>query len=51
VVVEPGQTLWDLADRYAPEGMDLRAYVDAVVGLNDLDGRAPFAGERLRLPK
>jgi LysM domain len=49
--VEPGQTLWDLADRYAPDGTDLRAYVDAVVGLNDLGTRAPVAGERIKLPK
>jgi Tfp pilus assembly protein FimV len=51
VVVQPGQTLWDVADRYAPEGMDLRAYVDALVGLNDLGTRPPVAGERIRLPK
>jgi hypothetical protein len=51
VVVRPGQTLWDLADRYAPEGVDPRAYVDAVVQINHLEGRPPAAGERIRLPK
>jgi hypothetical protein len=51
VVVRPGQTLWDLADRYAPEGVDPRSYVDAVVRLNDLGGRPLAVGERVRLPK
>jgi hypothetical protein len=51
VVVRPGQTLWDLAERYAPEGVDPRSYVDAVVQLNDLGGQPLAAGQRLRLPK
>jgi hypothetical protein len=51
VVVRPGQTLWDLADRYAPEGVDPRAYVDTVIQINHLEGGPPAAGERIRLPK
>jgi hypothetical protein len=50
VVVERGITLWDLAARYAPEGVDVRAWVDAVIALNDLGG-PPAAGERVRLPR
>lgn len=50
VLIRPGQTLWDLAERYAPRGIDPRAYVDAVSDLNDLDGGLP-AGVRLRLPR
>jgi Tfp pilus assembly protein FimV len=50
VVVRPGQTLWDVAERYAPTGVDARAYVDAVVTLNDLEGVLQ-AGDRLRLPR
>lgn len=49
VVVRPGQTLWDLAQRYAAPGIDPRAYVDAVIELNGLDGGAQ-AGQRLVLP-
>ena len=49
VRIQAGQTLWDLAERYAPSSVDPRAYVDAVQGLNDLEG-APTAGTRLRLP-
>lgn len=50
VTVTAGGTLWDLARRYAPAGVDRRAYVDAVIELNGLDGM-PRAGEMLRLPR
>ncbi|HZA40357.1 MAG TPA: LysM peptidoglycan-binding domain-containing protein [Actinomycetota bacterium] len=50
VVVESGGTLWGIAQRYAPEGIDKRAYVDAVVELNDLSG-PPRAGQRIVLPR
>lgn len=49
VTIRAGDTLWELAGRYAPPGIDRRAYVDAVVALNGLSG-APRAGQRLRLP-
>jgi hypothetical protein len=49
VVVREGTTLWDIAARYAPPDMDLRAYVDALVALNQL-GEPPEAGQRVRLP-
>src|SRR5687768_10896317 len=38
VTVHQGDTLWSLAEAHAPEGMDLRAYVDVVEDLNQLDG-------------
>jgi hypothetical protein len=50
VVVQPGDTLWALATRYAPDSVDPRAYVDAVQELNGLAG-APVAGMRLKLPR
>jgi hypothetical protein len=50
VVVNEGQTLWELAQRYAPLGVDWRAYADAVVDLNGLEGPLQV-GERLRLPR
>lgn len=50
ITVRPGDTLWGIAERYAPEGIDPRAYVDLVAEHNDLDG-ALLAGMRLRLPK
>lgn len=50
ITVHPGQTLWGIADRYAPDGVDPRAYVDAVLTLNHLSA-PPVAGERIRLPR
>jgi len=49
IVVQPGETLWDVAERHAPDGMDLRVYVDAVTAVNELDGGLQ-AGARIRLP-
>jgi nucleoid-associated protein YgaU len=50
VVVRSGQTVWDLAHRYAPASTDPRVYVDRVLALNHLSG-PPAAGVRLRLPR
>ncbi len=48
-VVQPGDTLWDLAERHAPEGMDHRVYVDFLVRANDI-GPVLQAGTKIRLP-
>ena len=50
VTVQEGETLWGLAERYAPEGVDLRAYVDLLTQANDLDSGLR-TGMRIRLPK
>ena len=50
VTLQPGQGLWDVAERYAAPGQDLRAYVDALIEINDL-GPIPQIGERLTLPR
>lgn len=50
VTVRAGDTLWGLAERYGPEGVDLRAYVDLLEETNGLD-RVLAAGMRIRLPK
>jgi hypothetical protein len=50
VVMRSGQTIWDLARRYAPSTMDPRDYVDRVLEINHLGG-VPGAGVRIRLPR
>lgn len=47
VVVEPGDTVWTIADALAP-GADPRPVVDAIVAAND-DSAALVAGQRLLL--
>jgi Tfp pilus assembly protein FimV len=47
VIVQPGDTLWSIARRLAPDA-DVRLVVDQLV---DLNGRAPLTvGQRLQLP-
>jgi hypothetical protein len=50
VRLESGETLWDVAARYAPPSTDTRAYVDELIELNGLAG-APAAGAKIKLPK
>ncbi len=38
VVVQPGETLWDVAVETTPTGTDTREHLAAVRELNDLDG-------------
>ena len=49
VIVQPGQSLWDLAERYAPADSDPRAYVDELASLNGVSDMIQ-AGEQLKLP-
>ncbi len=50
VTVQQGDTLWELAEMYAPDGIDPRAYVDLLTEVNGLDSGLR-AGMRIRLPK
>ena len=50
VVVRTGQTVWDIAERYAPPSIDPRAYMDEILQLNHLR-TVPAAGVRIRLPR
>jgi Tfp pilus assembly protein FimV len=51
VVVQPGQTLWDIAGQVAP-GQDVRAVVDEIVDLNALsDAGAIRPGQPLYVPR
>lgn len=50
VLVQPGQTMWEIAESAAPSA-DVRATVDEIVELNGLAGAGKLAaGERLRVP-
>ncbi len=49
VVVEQGDTLWDIAGEYN-NGHDLRAYINEVKKANNIEGSAIFAGDVLKMP-
>lgn len=49
VVVEPGESLWALAERIAP-GSDPRDVIDAIVAFNHLGSADVMAGQQLGIP-
>jgi len=49
-VVEPGETLWRLADAVADPREDLRDVVQEIERLNNLEGAGLRAGDVLLLP-
>ena len=48
-VVQPGETLWSIAQRVAP-GADPRQTIGRLTSLNDLDATPIVAGQELVLP-
>jgi hypothetical protein len=51
VVVRPGETLWDHAERMTPPGGDVRATVDELARVNGIGrGGTLLAGARLVAP-
>jgi len=49
VTVQPGESLWQVAEDQAPNA-DPRDFVQDVVTLNNLDGSAVQAGQQLSIP-
>jgi hypothetical protein len=49
VTIEPGETLWQLAQEQAPNA-DPRDFIQDVVDLNALEGSSLQAGERIAIP-
>ena len=47
-VVQPGDTLWSIARRLAPDASDLRPLVDRLVAMND--GPDLAVGQRISIP-
>lgn len=51
VVVAPGETVWDIATQYVPDGVHPQAYVAHVLRYNDVEASAVLPGTALRLPR
>jgi len=50
VVVRPGQSLWSVAEKAAPD-QDTRAVIQQIIELNSLPGDTIFAGQQLWVPR
>ncbi|MBE9404357.1 LysM peptidoglycan-binding domain-containing protein [Brachybacterium sp. p3-SID1565] len=50
VTVEAGDTLWDLAEQHAPEGVGQQEYIAQVRAMNHLPTGRVTAGQQLDLP-
>lgn len=50
VMIAPGDTLWEIADRFSPESVDLREVVQELVQLNGLESKVLRPGQVLQVP-
>ena len=50
VFVESGDTLWNISEKYAPDNMDIRDYIDSIIKLNDLKTVMIRPGQMLNMP-
>ncbi len=50
LIVQPGDTLWQIASNHKPERMDTRVYIEGIVRINGLEDRGVQAGQVLKLP-
>lgn len=49
-VVQPGDSLWEIAQSHVPERMDIRAYIHQLRLLNQLEQSVIHTGQSLLLP-
>lgn len=50
VLVQPGDSLWEIATEYKPNGMDTREYIYQIIQLNDLRGHTLQSGIVIDVP-
>ena len=50
VTVQPGETLWALAERKTAPGDDVQATVDQIIAANHLAGAELTIGQTLKVP-
>ncbi|WP_374018796.1 LysM peptidoglycan-binding domain-containing protein [Paenibacillus thiaminolyticus] len=50
VLVQPGDSLWEIATEYKPNGMDTREYIYKIIQLNDLRGHTLQSGIVIDVP-
>ena len=45
--VKSGDTLWTISERYCPDGVDCREWINEVKELNDIDDSTIHPGQRI----
>lgn len=50
VTVHPGDTLWTIAERYKPSGMDVRKFMHNIAANNGLTDYGVISGQKLFVP-
>ena len=50
IVVEPGDTLWSIADEYMNDDMDPREAVYIICNTNEISADQLYAGQTLQIP-
>jgi LysM repeat protein len=50
VLIQPGDTIWAIADVYRPENSDTRAYVKKICNLNDIEPGKIYPGQTIQVP-
>ncbi|MNJ68349.1 Cell division suppressor protein YneA [compost metagenome] len=50
VIIQSGDTLWQIAAHYKPEGWDTRAFIQAIQIVNEMDNSVIRAGEIILIP-
>ena len=50
VTVAPGETIWSLATRMAPDSGDVRSLVSEILEVNSLTSVDVAAGQKIRIP-
>ncbi len=50
IVVQSGDTLWNLADEFGPDNQDIRKVVYAICQLNDISADSIYPGQMILIP-
>ncbi len=50
IVIESGDTLWDLAQEFGPAGKDVREVVYEICRINDISADSIYPGQTILIP-